>query len=50
MKKQQRHNSKLATGEVPSPLDSFVVADSFVLRVKLSVKKPAHRKLEKRYG
>jgi hypothetical protein len=32
-----------------APLDSFVVAESFVLRIKFSGKKPAHRKSAKRY-
>jgi hypothetical protein len=36
-------NSTLAIGGVSSPLDSFVVADSSVLRTNFCVKKPAHR-------
>jgi hypothetical protein len=50
MKKQRRHNSILAIGGIPSPLDSFLVAESFVLSIKLSGKKPAHHKPEKRYS
>jgi hypothetical protein len=46
----QAYNSKLLIGGVSSPIDSFVVAESFVLRIKFSGKKPAHRKPEKRYG
>ena len=42
------HNSTLAIGGVSSPLDSFEVAESFVLRIKLSAKKPAHRQSAKR--
>ena len=41
-------NSTLAIGGVPSPLDSFEVAESFVLRIKFSGKNPAHRKSAKR--
>ena len=36
-------NSTLAIGGVSSPLDSFVVAESSVLRTNFCVKKPAHR-------
>jgi len=43
------YNSTLAIGGVPSPLDSFVVAESFVLRINISAKKPAHRQSAKRY-
>ena len=43
------YNSTLAIGGVSSPLDSFVVAESFVLRIKFSGKKPAHRQSAKRY-
>lgn len=41
-------NSTLAIGGVSSPLDSFVVAESFVLRIKISGEKPAHRQSAKR--
>jgi len=41
-------NSTLAIGGVPSPLDSFVVAESSVLRTNFCGKKPAHRQSAKR--
>jgi len=44
------HNSTLAIGGVPSPLDSFVVAESSVLRTNFCAKKPAHRQSAKRYA
>ena len=37
------YNSTLAIGGVPSPLDSFEVAESSVLRTKFCAEKPAHR-------
>jgi hypothetical protein len=37
------YNSTLAIGGVPSPLDSFVVAKSLVLRTNFCAEKPAHR-------
>ena len=43
-------NSTLAIGGVSSPLDSFVVAESSVLRIKFSAEKPAHRQSAKRYA
>jgi len=43
-------NSTLAIGGVPSPLDSFVVAESSVLRTNFCAEKPAHRQSAKRYG
>ena len=39
-----RLNSTLAIGGVSSPLDSFVVAESFVLRMNICGVMPAHRK------
>ncbi len=42
-------NSTLAIGGVPSPLDSFVVAESSVLRTNFCAEKPAHRQSAKRY-
>jgi hypothetical protein len=36
-------NSTLAIGGVSSPLDSFEVAESLVLRTNFSAEKPAHR-------
>jgi hypothetical protein len=35
------YNSTFAIGGVSSPIDSFMVAESFVLRIKFSGKKPA---------
>jgi hypothetical protein len=43
-------NSTLAIGGVPSPLDSFVVAESSVLRTNFCAEKPAHRQSAKRYN
>ena len=45
----QAYNSKLAIGGVSSPINNFVIAESFVLRIKFSGKKPAHRQSAKRY-
>jgi citrate lyase beta subunit len=42
-------NSTLAIGGVSSPLDSFEVAESSVLRTNFCAKKPAHRQSAKRY-
>ena len=46
-------NSTLAIGGVPSPLDSFEVAESSVLRTNpdsyRDAEKPAHRQFAKRY-
>jgi hypothetical protein len=50
MKKTTSHNSTFAIGGVSSPLDSFVVAASSVLRTKICAEKPAHRQSAKRYG
>jgi hypothetical protein len=41
-------NSTLAIAGVPSPLDSFEVAESSVLRTNICAKKPAHRQSAKR--
>ena len=41
-------NSTLPIGGVSSPLDSFVVAESSVLRANICAKKPAHRQSAKR--
>ena len=43
------YNSTLAIGGVSSPLDSFVVAKSSVLRTNFCAEKPAHRQSAKRY-
>jgi hypothetical protein len=42
-------NSTLAIGGVSSPLDSFVVAESSVLRTNFCDEKPAHRQSANRY-
>lgn len=42
-------NSTLAIGGVSSPLESFVVAESSVLRTNFCAEKPAHRQSAKRY-
>jgi hypothetical protein len=42
-KRKTTDNSTLAIGGVPSPLDSFEVAESSVLRTNFCAKKPAHR-------
>jgi len=42
-------NSTFAIGGVSCSADSFVVAESFVLRINICGKKPAHRKSAKRY-
>jgi hypothetical protein len=42
-------NSTLAIGGVSSPLDSFEVAESAVLRTNFCAEKPAHRQSAKRY-
>ena len=43
------HNSTLAIGGVQSPLDSFEVAESSVLRTNICAEKPAHRQSAKRW-
>ena len=42
-------NSTFAIGGVSCSADSLVVAESFVLRINISGKNPAHRKSAKRY-
>lgn len=37
----RRHNSKLAIGGVSTPLDSFVVAESSILRTNFCAESPA---------
>jgi len=44
------YNSTLAIGGVSSPLDSFVVAESSVLRTNICAVKPVHRQSAKRYA
>ena len=41
-------NSTFAIGGVSCSADSFVVAESFVLRINICAEKPAHRKSAKR--
>jgi hypothetical protein len=41
-------NSTLAKGGISPPLDSFLVAESSVLRKKFRAEKPAHRQYAKR--
>ncbi len=43
-------NSTFAIGGVSCSADSFVVAESSVLRINICGKNPAHRKSAKRYG
>jgi hypothetical protein len=43
-KEAHAHNSTFAIGGVSCSAESFVVAESFVLRIKFSGKNPAHRK------
>ena len=42
-------NSTFAIGGVSCSADSFVVAESSVLRINICAEKPAHRKSAKRY-
>jgi hypothetical protein len=49
MNRKTGYNSTLAIGGVSSPLDSFVVAESSVLRTNFCAEKPAHRQSAKRY-
>ena len=46
--KARTANSTFAIGGVSFSADSFVVAESFVLRINISSEKPAHRKSAKR--
>jgi hypothetical protein len=50
MTRTPAYNSTLAIGGVSSPLDSFVVAESSVLRTNFCAEKPAHRQSAKRYA
>ncbi|MBP6091220.1 MAG: hypothetical protein KA521_08200 [Crocinitomicaceae bacterium] len=47
--KQRTANSTYPKGGVSSPLDSFVVTESSVLRINICAEKPAHRQSAKRY-
>ena len=44
------HNSTFAIGGVSYSADSFVVAESSVLRINICGENPAHRKSAKRYA
>jgi hypothetical protein len=48
-RKARTANSTFAIGGVSCSADSFVVAESFVLRINIGAEKPAHRKCAKRY-
>ena len=43
-------SSTLVIGGVSSPLDSFVIAESSILRTNFCAEKPAHRQSAKRFG
>ena len=47
--KKRPHNSTFAIGGVSCSADSLVQAESFVLRINISGKNPAHRKSANRY-
>jgi hypothetical protein len=47
---QRTANSTFAIGGVSCSAGSFVVAESFVLRINICGKNPAHRKSAKRYA
>jgi hypothetical protein len=49
-RRKATHNSTLAIGGVSSPLDSFGVKESSVLRTNFCAEKPAHRQSAKRYS
>jgi hypothetical protein len=49
MENKTAGNSTSAIGGVSSPLDSFVVAESSVLRTNFCAEKPAHRQSANRY-
>jgi hypothetical protein len=47
-KNQSAYNSILAKVGVPFPLESFLVAESSVLRINFCAENPAHRQSAKR--
>jgi hypothetical protein len=49
-RRKTAYNSTLAIGGVPSPLDSFDVAESSVVRTNFCAEKPAHRQSATRYS
>jgi len=48
MRRKTGHNSTLAIGGVSSSLDSFLVAESSVLRIYFNAEKTAHQQSAKR--
>ncbi len=48
MERKATHNSTFAIGGASCSADSFVEAESFVLRINISAENPAHRKSAKR--
>ena len=50
MKRKTAYNSTFAIGGVSYSADSFVGAESWVLRINFCAEKPAHRKCAKRYA
>jgi hypothetical protein len=50
MNEKTAHNSTYTQGGVSSPLDSFVVTESSVLRTNFCARKPALRVAAKRYS
>ena len=48
-RRKTAYNSTFAIGGVSCSADSFVVAESFVLRINICAEKPAHRKSAERY-
>jgi hypothetical protein len=50
IKETHAGNNTFAIGGVSCSADSLVVAESFVLRINICGKKPAHRKYAKRYA
>jgi hypothetical protein len=49
MRRMAAHNSTYPKGGVSSPLDSFVVAESFVLRINICGENRHLRQARKRY-
>jgi hypothetical protein len=50
IKESRPHNSTFAIGGVSCSADSFVVAESSVLRINFCATKPAHRQSANRYA
>ena len=49
LRKTTTGNSTLAIGGVSCSADSLLVAESFVLRINICGKNPAHRQAQNRY-